>query len=60
MRSTNTYVTNEISGTLTVINVAQRKVAGSILLEEGQGKPVGVIVSPDGRFIYVSNGRGKR
>jgi YVTN family beta-propeller protein len=28
----------------------------SVELERGEGKPVGVAVSPDGRLVYVANG----
>ena len=50
------YWTSEISGTLTVVDAAAHAVLASIRLGDGEGKPVGIAVSPDGRRVYVANG----
>ena len=50
------YITNEVSGTLDIVNVATHEVAASVEIEQGLGKPVGVVVSPDGRRVYIANG----
>jgi YVTN family beta-propeller protein len=49
-------VTNEISGTVSVIDVAQHAVLGSIELPGASAKPVGIVVSPDSRWVYVATG----
>jgi YVTN family beta-propeller protein len=49
-------VTAEIGGTLSVVDTKTRNVIQTIPLERRQGKPVGVTVSPDGKWIYVANG----
>jgi YVTN family beta-propeller protein len=49
-------VTAEIGGTLSVIDTRSRAVTATIALENRQGKPVGLAVSPDGRWVYVANG----
>jgi len=43
-----------------VIDVAKKEVLETIELEGGQGKPVGVVVSPDNKTVYVANGRANR
>ena len=43
------YVTSEISGTVSVIDGRSHQVMRSIELEGGEGKPVGVVVAPNGR-----------
>jgi len=55
--ATRAYSTNEADGTLSVVDVASRKVIGSIKLP-GEAKPMGIAVTPDGKTIYVSTGRG--
>ena len=45
------YASNEISGDLSVIDGASGKVVASVPLGK---RPRGVVVSPDGRFIYVA------
>jgi YVTN family beta-propeller protein len=50
------YVTNEVSGTLVVVDTRTHQVLRSVELERGEGKPVGVVVSPDGARVYVANG----
>ena len=50
------YVTAEVSGTVSVIDVPTHRVIGTIALEGEDVKPKGVMVSPDGRRILVANG----
>ena len=45
------YVPNEKSGTISVIDTATDRVTGEIKAGE---RPRGLAVSPDGKFIYVS------
>ena len=52
------YVTSEVDGTLWVLDVASRKPIATVKLAEG-AKPMGVVVSDDGKRVYVANGRGK-
>jgi YVTN family beta-propeller protein len=50
------YVTAEISGTLSRIDVAKHEVAASGDITPANSKPVGVVTSPDGRRVFVANG----
>jgi YVTN family beta-propeller protein len=52
------YVSSEVEGTMAVVDVSNRKVIKTIKFPEGS-KPMGVVVSPDDKRIYVSTGRGK-
>ena len=45
------YVTNEISGDLTVIDHATRKVTATVPLGK---RPRGLNPSPDGKFVYIA------
>src|SRR5205085_1543714 len=54
------FVTNEISGSLSIVNGRTHELMTSIPLDSGRGKPVGVAVSPDGRLVYVANGASNR
>ena len=51
------YSANEAGGTVSVIDVATRKVTGTITLPEGS-KPMTILAAADGQRLYVSNGRG--
>jgi YVTN family beta-propeller protein len=46
------YVTNMVSGTVTVINADQRKVIATIKVG---AEPFGCALTPDGRTLYVAN-----
>src|SRR5882757_4581489 len=46
------YVPNEKSGTISIIDTATDRVTGEIKAGE---RPRGLAVSPDGRFLYVSD-----
>lgn len=57
------YVPNEIEGTVSIFDADKRKVTGVIRLDghaDGESAhPREAIVSPDGRSLYVSTGRGQ-
>jgi YVTN family beta-propeller protein len=55
-RTAPAYVTNEVSGTLVVVDTRTHQVLRSVELERGEGKPVGVVASPDGARVYMANG----
>ena len=50
------YVTNEGSGTLSVIDVATHQVTGTIKVGD---KPRGIAASPDGSRLYISDQGGR-
>src|SRR5579863_686343 len=50
------FIPSESTGQLNVIDTAHYKVLKSVTLPEGS-RPMSVKVSPDGKKIYVSNGR---
>jgi YVTN family beta-propeller protein len=50
-------VTSEVDGTVGVVDVQARKVTKVIQLPK-DSKPMGVVVSTDGKRVYVANGRG--
>jgi YVTN family beta-propeller protein len=54
---TRAYATSEIDGTVWVIDVPSRKTVKVIRLPK-DSKPMGVVVSPDDKRVYVANGRG--
>jgi YVTN family beta-propeller protein len=58
--SSRAYVPAENAGTVTVIDAQKHRVLDTIKL---QGKelvrPMGTVVSPDGRHLYVTTGRGR-
>src|SRR5206468_9272986 len=50
------YISSEIGGTLSAIDVAAQTVIKSIVLDPG-GKPVGLAIAPDNSRVYVAGGR---
>jgi YVTN family beta-propeller protein len=50
-------VTAEIGGTVTDIDTKTREIVTTIPIDRGEGKPVGVVVSPNGKRVYVASGR---
>jgi YVTN family beta-propeller protein/VCBS repeat-containing protein len=52
------YVTNAYSNSVSVIDSETNVVTKTISTTPGGLTPVGVAVSPDGRFVYTSNGCG--
>jgi PQQ-dependent catabolism-associated beta-propeller protein len=53
---TRAWATAEIDGTVSVIDVATHRVIHTIVLEGGNGRPVGIVVSTDGKTVFVANG----
>lgn len=52
------YVTTEVGRTLSVVDTSTHTVIRTIELTRGDGvKPMGVVVSVDGRKVYVAMGR---
>ena len=49
----NAYITNNLSGSLSVINTETQTVVGPAITVGVQ--PFGVAETPDGRFVYVAN-----
>jgi YVTN family beta-propeller protein len=52
------FVSAENEPAVYVIDTASQSVANKILLENPALKPMGVVASPDDRYIYVTTGRG--
>ncbi|MFP4093635.1 MAG: glutaminyl-peptide cyclotransferase [Cyclobacteriaceae bacterium] len=52
------FVSGETDGTISVIDVAENEVISSIALPE-KSRPMGQVLSPDNRKLYVANGRAK-
>jgi YVTN family beta-propeller protein len=50
------YVTSEIGGQVSKLEVATNKIAHSVKLDISDAKPKGVVVSRDQRLLYVSTG----
>jgi len=58
--SSRAYVSGENNSTVSVIDAQTHKMIETIKLEGGQlVRPMGVISSPDGKFVFISTGRGK-
>ncbi len=53
-------VTLEDAASVVLIDPVQRKVIKTVTLPGDKVKPMGVVLSPDGRTAYVTTGRGKR
>jgi YVTN family beta-propeller protein len=52
------YVSNEMSGTVSVVDMMARKTLRQIAMPEGS-RPMAILIPPDGTRVFVSNGRGK-
>ncbi len=50
------YVTAEVGGTVSFVDPSREVVIARVRLQNGTGKPVGVVVSPDGGTLYITNG----
>jgi YVTN family beta-propeller protein len=50
-RALRVYVTNEMSGDLTIIDPQARRVVGRVALGK---RPRGIVPSPDGRLLYIA------
>jgi YVTN family beta-propeller protein len=51
------FIPSESAGILNVIDTAQYKVTKTVTMPEGS-RPMAAKLSPDGKLLYVSNGRG--
>lgn len=51
------YVSNEMGGSVSLVDAARGRVAATITLPEG-ARPMGLAVSPDGARLFVATGRG--
>ena len=58
--SSRAYVTGENDASLTVIDASRHEVLQKIVLPGEGVRPMGVMVSPTGRWVYVATGRGRR
>ena len=58
--SSRAYVTSENSGSLSVVDAMKHRVISTIQLTGELIRPMGAVVSSDGKFVFVSTGRGKR
>ena len=58
--SSRAYVPAENAGTISVIDARKHRVLQTIKLPgDNLVRPMGTVVSPDGRFLFVTTGRGK-
>ncbi|MBM4409633.1 MAG: hypothetical protein FJ038_13790 [Chloroflexi bacterium] len=57
--SSRAYVACENGGSISVVDAMKHEVIGTIRLEGENARPMGEVVSPDGRFLYVTTGRGR-
>jgi YVTN family beta-propeller protein len=57
-QGTRAYVTDELGATVTVIDAREHVVLGTIPIGDPSARPMGLRVTPDGRQLVVSNGRG--
>ena len=53
---TRAYVSSEVGGTVDIVDAKAYKVLKTLKMPEG-AKPMGVALSPDGKRLYVANGR---
>ena len=54
------YVSSENGGSVAVIDAMKHTVLETVKLTGGQlVRPMGVVASPDGKFVFVTTGRGK-
>lgn len=58
--SSRAYVTSENGGSLSVVDAMTHRVLSTIQLTGELIRPMGAVASGDGRFLFVSTGRGKR
>lgn len=54
------YATSEISGEVKKVDVASGKILGRMPLSDDQAKPKDILVSRDGKQLYVAGGRANR
>ena len=59
VRAPRAYVSAENESRVYVIDTDRRIAEGRIEIPGAGAKPMGVVASPDGRFVYVTTGRGR-
>ncbi len=52
------YVPGESDGSVTVINTTRQVALRTVRIREGDVRPMDILVSPDGKTVYVTTGRG--
>jgi YVTN family beta-propeller protein len=52
-------VTCENGGSVAVVDAAKHAVLSTIKLAGENVRPMGAVASPDGRYVYVTTGRGR-
>jgi YVTN family beta-propeller protein len=57
--SSRAYVSSENGGAIAVIDSMKHTVLQTIKLTGEVVRPMGVVASPDGKFVFVTTGRGK-
>lgn len=57
--STRAYVPSENGASISVVDAVRHRVMKTIKLAGENIRPMGTVVSPDGKFLYVTTGRGK-
>src|SRR6266540_2503320 len=58
--SSRAYVTSENGGSIAVVDAMKHRVLSTIQLTGELIRPMGAVASADGKFLFVSTGRGKR
>ena len=53
------YVPAELDSAVVVVDAKAHKVLKKIQIPGPGAKPMGSAISPDGKFVYITNGRGK-
>lgn len=54
------FVPGENDASVTAIDVAAGQIAGQVHLAQADSRPMGVVLSPDQRHLFVTTGRGGR
>jgi YVTN family beta-propeller protein len=54
------YVTCENGGSVAIVDARKHVVLRHVKLEGESVRPMGAVASPDGRYVYVTTGRGRR
>src|SRR5687768_13447145 len=57
--STRAYVTAENGGSVSVVDAMKHVVIQTIQLAGEMVRPMGAIASPDGKYVFITTGRGK-
>ena len=57
--SSRAYVGSENGSSVSVIDAMRHRVISTIKLSGDMVRPMGIVSSPDGKYVFVSSGRGK-